>query len=498
MGKKFLYGASVQGIQSFIFQTNKLREIVGASELVAEVCTDAFNDYAGSGESIVRAAGNIKHIFTSESECRQAVLNFPRKVMDMAPGITISQAVVTYEKDSDYAKKANELEKLIIAQRNKPVRPMTLGLMAISRAPSTGLPAVETQTEKEKGKIVLLDEASSKKRKKQGLLKLAEKSFGKEQNITEKQIAYEIEDITGNNNWIAIIHADGNGIGNIVRAVANEKEDMKKFSKMLDVITAQAANAAYKAVEGRFGETKKIPLRPVVLSGDDMTMICRGDLAIEYTKMFLEKFEEFSEIEFQKIVLKEKTSKKLIEQGLTACAGIAFVKLSYPFHYGVKLAEALCGRAKKAAKKIDADLAPSCLMFHKVQDSFIEDFEKIVERELKPYGKLSFEYGPYYCGKRATKTDSSHCSITVEELVKNVNKYNPISSQLRQWISTLSDNVEAANQQMRRLRQIKPQVKEIIKEEYEQLSENKAKTIPFYDILSLKSIISIDTKTTKS
>ena len=34
---KYLYGAAVQGIQGFIFQTNKLRDIVGASELVERI-----------------------------------------------------------------------------------------------------------------------------------------------------------------------------------------------------------------------------------------------------------------------------------------------------------------------------------------------------------------------------------------------------------------------------------------------------------------------------
>ena len=33
----YLYGASVQGIQNFIFQTNELKDIVGASELVAQI-----------------------------------------------------------------------------------------------------------------------------------------------------------------------------------------------------------------------------------------------------------------------------------------------------------------------------------------------------------------------------------------------------------------------------------------------------------------------------
>ena len=36
---KYLYGAAIQGIQSFIFQTNKLQEIVGASELIEIICS---------------------------------------------------------------------------------------------------------------------------------------------------------------------------------------------------------------------------------------------------------------------------------------------------------------------------------------------------------------------------------------------------------------------------------------------------------------------------
>ena len=47
---QYLYGAAVQGIQSFIFQTNKLRDIVGASELVNQICTELFEDVAGKAD----------------------------------------------------------------------------------------------------------------------------------------------------------------------------------------------------------------------------------------------------------------------------------------------------------------------------------------------------------------------------------------------------------------------------------------------------------------
>lgn len=57
---KYLYGASVQGIQAFIFQTNELKDIVGASELVENICTRMFNPYGDRGKIVVNAAGNVK------------------------------------------------------------------------------------------------------------------------------------------------------------------------------------------------------------------------------------------------------------------------------------------------------------------------------------------------------------------------------------------------------------------------------------------------------
>ena len=63
---KYLYGAAVQGIQEFIFKTNELKHIVGASELVEQICTSAFDAFAEHGDSIVRAAGNIRVIYDNE------------------------------------------------------------------------------------------------------------------------------------------------------------------------------------------------------------------------------------------------------------------------------------------------------------------------------------------------------------------------------------------------------------------------------------------------
>ena len=72
---RYLYGASIQGIQSFIFQTDRLKDIVGASELVEQACTEVFrNEFFDEKtcELIVSAAGNVKCVFPGENMCRKA------------------------------------------------------------------------------------------------------------------------------------------------------------------------------------------------------------------------------------------------------------------------------------------------------------------------------------------------------------------------------------------------------------------------------------------
>lgn len=481
MKKKYLYGAAVQGIQDFIFQTNKLKEIVGGSELVAQICTTAFGESLGKDTSdskkmisddpnwIVGAAGNIKYIFEDGETFRNIVLNFPRKVMTMAPGITISQAVV--ELEDNFGKAVEKLEENLRTQRNKAVRSQTLGLMAIARSRKTGLPGVDYDDDE------LIDEATKKKRSAETdqivRFKLPKKSFGENVTLTKNNLARDMEDMTGDNRWIAVIHADGNGLGKVIQEIGHDEKKLKTFSQNLDEATTKAAQTAYAEVEKlkRFDETEMIPLRPIVLSGDDLTMICRADLAIPYTEAFLKAFEI--------------KTQEFLKGKLTACAGIAFVKASYPFHYAADLAEELCGYAKKTAKKIDKDLAPSCLMFHKVQDSFINDFDAIIKKELMPQKEISYVAGPYYLKKQEN-------SRTINDLSKEKDGLtdNSLKTHLRQWLELLYSNPEAANQKMKRTISITTEtnVKEYKLESYTDLGTNSRLTIPFYDVLSLASI----------
>lgn len=489
----YLYGASVQGIQKFIFQTNKLKDIIGASDIVKKVCDDIFKSVCdeNKAELIVNAAGNIKCIFHDENACRKVVLLFPKKVREIAANITISQAVARFQMGGGNFKTAlNELEKKLHAQRNKPAKSLTIGLMAMERARTTGLPAVKEKDHE------FLDECTLVKR--YGInnsysqtgkqtLQLCGKLFGRE--VLCSEIIFDPKDLTNNNNWIAIVHADGNGLGNIVAEKENSPEELRQFSLSLDEATEAAAQKACSEIESMGKPPYDISsIRPVVLGGDDLTIICRGDIAVDFTKSFLKHFEE-------------ETAKK-IGKRLTACAGIAFTKSSFPFFYGYNLAEVLCDIAKKDAKSKEMShdgIIPSCLMFHKIQSSVVEEFESIRKKELTAVDKnISYQFGPYYLEEQDGKR------WTIEKLQENVmllsqNEKDSCKNNIRQWLTDMAYDVEAAKQRKARSLCIlnegaKNLFEEATKITCHQFNGNKQACVPAYDLLSLHTILYQNTK----
>ncbi|KPA16359.1 hypothetical protein MHK_003417 [Candidatus Magnetomorum sp. HK-1] len=213
----------------------------------------------------------------------------------------------------------------------------------------------------------------------------------------------------------------------------------------------------------------------MILGGDDLTVICRADLAIPFTKSFLKNFEI--------------QTFKHIKKKITACAGISFVKVKYPFHYAIDLANQLCTYAKKISKEkyIQNKLAyvPSSIMFHKIQSSFIESFSDIKKRELKAdASNVDFCFGPYFIEKINSDLP------TLEHLCSVVNECKNDdfpSTSLRQWLSELHDNKNRAQRLWERIIQVNENFEKILSQYH--YKENNNKTI-IYDALSYLSLCS--------
>ena len=441
------------------------------------ICTTSVKEILGDPtegyQSIVTAAGNIKCIFDRREDCEHVVRELPKRVVELAPSITVSQAVVCInntEGDGNIRQAINELERRLATQRNRPMKSMTIGLMATERSRRTGLPAVAV----EDGDYI--DEGARQKAKAmsdgQTILKLMKKLTRRDVRIRE--VAMDIKDLAGSNDWIAIIHADGNGVGEIVAKVGDDPQRLHEFSTQLDLSTQKAAQEAYGGISS--GDSDKLPVRPVVLSGDDLTVICRADIAVDFAAKYLKAFEE--------------KTKERIEAPLTACAGIAFIKSSYPFHYGYQLAETLFTQAKRDAKSSEMKqngAAPSCLMFHKVQSSFVEDWAKIAAKELTIEGG-SYQFGPYYLDskmKEKGRWTVEHLRKKVEELTEN-DEGNVAKSNIRQWLTLMANNPGLAQQKAKREEVISNN--KTFKEATTAVERDGVKYYPAYDILALVAV----------
>lgn len=487
----FIYGAAVQGIQNFIFRTNELKDIVGASELVERICTSMFEkEFLQSGEALVNAAGNVKCLYSSEDECRKTVLLYPKKVMLAAPGITISQAVVKSteaELRNKFPSLMGQLEEKLHVQRNKQPKSLTLGLMSIERSRKTGLPAVACVKDE------YIDEGTQRKSElsdgAKATIKLCEKSFG-QKNISPRNIALNIADLTGKNDWIAVIHADGNGLGEVVRRMSSTKEELRNFSAKLDKAATEAAQKAFKAIytsESYWQDSVVFPFRPIVLGGDDMTMICKASLAIPYVKEYLSSFEEA-------------TKRHLgANNGLTACAGIAYIKSSYPFHYGYDLAETLCSQAKKVTKSPSIcqkdKQAPSSLMFHKVQSSFIEDYDTMIEKEMTPQEGVRLCAGPYFLRSKDGFWTIDKLEETTDKLASE--EGNAAKTAIRKWMTLMHKDTEMAQQSSKRSKQIlSGDLKEVFTNATTPLQRPGAETT-FYPAGDIIDLFTIQNQTTR-
>lgn len=417
--RRYLYGASVQGIQEFIFATNKLQEIVGASEIVKNI-EEMFRDEINGMEVevLVNAAGNIKAIFDDYESCQKVVMNFEKKVMQKAYGITISQSVKKLDSKLYTDDEMQALIEALKIQRNKPSIPLDMSINLMTLNPKTAKPVHSYRDDE------VLDVATSQKRD------TYTKWFNEKRKEGAKFKEFkEISTLSNSKNKVAVIHADGNGLGQLIPKLPELNLPLSEFSQKLDEATKKAFEDA---------KSEGMRIREVILGGDDMTVICDADDALEFTKNFLQHFESETE---------EKLGFKL-----TACAGIAYCNKKYPFHYAVSLAEELCSATKKHAKKIDEALAPSSLMFHNIQSANFQSWDRFIEDELTIQNDkqtIRCDFGPYYLDQ-ANQPKIDKLQISVESYRC---EGSPIS-RLRNWMGELHKSSEYAKNMLNRINEV--------------------------------------------
>jgi len=400
------------GIQSYIFGSNVLKHNVGASELVRCATQDwVYQGLVALGatnvdekgipndqvavekdnlvsELVYAGGGNTVVLFRSSETARKFTQHLTRRAIREAPGL---QLVVSH-REFDWDTQALSqvvLETMERVRRKKQTSTASMPLLGLSVTADcqyTGLPAVSRNQD---GKRI-----SAEVKAKEDAFEPAHRRLTDSLPLNGYEIPKDFDDFgraRGESSYIAVIHTDGNEIGWRITSIADKypkPEDnrlyiraIRDFSRSVGEVAQEALNATYRQLiesidsEGRIGgivpvRDRKLPLRPIVMGGDDVTFVCDGRLGLTLTEFYL----------------RQATAKPLADgKPLSLRAGIAVVKTHFPFARAYALAEELCRSAKRYLHERKAppysEEGLSAMDWHFAASGAVLDLEQIRKRD---------------------------------------------------------------------------------------------------------------------
>lgn len=359
MTEKYLVIIDVDKIQEYIFRNIRLKPIVGASLLVAQLTSRAFCKaesvlkYLGEVENFSQltsegsqylplffGGGNIKVIFTTYKNSYDFIEDMQKIFITNAPGASFSNVIFKFSSDFDSTiieKAEKELKKIKQSKLSR-IKPDTNPLFDLCDLCGTYPSGYTHPYDRTKHvcenclKTLESFKNVSSLNNHDVLLKKFYDEFKVKSNC---EFMDEFDEIKDDKSYLAVITMDANSIGDKIKEIISNKKDdesvneLRSFSEGLNenIITVLR-----KSIEGIFAnDIEKIPFRPIIIGGDDICLVIAGNKAITYVCRFIE---ELGKNNFCK------------ENTITFSIGISFVKSHYPFSFAHKLSEQLLKNAK--------------------------------------------------------------------------------------------------------------------------------------------------------
>lgn len=373
----------IRGKQKYIFSSNKLKEIMGASYLIKDVFKDnlpetvvtykvdtnakdqnqAFETYVKEkfdhgivGININDNGGNCTVIYKDFASYQETNKKFYYKLFSETHALRVLSSYVEIENFNDYRNDYRRLREVHQKDEREEFdgSPMvTLPFVQVNRLDSDPLVTFRT-TEKEKVSF----EANAK-------LKKYDDSDDAHDKENVKQLDKLVEK-KGEDSYLAIVYIDGNNMGAKVQAYTEQSSSgygesiarLKQFSESID-------NCFVKVLENDVFGKVKVKRRLVVHAGDEVNIICAASDAIALAKQYFDSIVKSSDF-----------------KQANSCAGIAMFHSHDPYSEAYRIAEECCESGKKMMKKHPALLKEACLMdYHLIQGAIGTSLEDIRKHE---------------------------------------------------------------------------------------------------------------------
>lgn len=390
----------VTGIQGYVFGSSKLKENLGASFLVKNVYNKDFlrevaESVVGDKKELDRwqdekesatlyitkpniemevgyiGGGNALLFFRDQAKANDFVSKWSKRLLFDAPGLSASVAMRKIELDSpqqgvtDIFKELNKNKFTHHPQVTLPRHGIT------TECPRTGLSAEYEPDAEDEDERFISSVAASKLNHEKLAHEMFKETF--KDVLNDYNFPKDLEKLgqSKGESHIAIVHIDGNGMGQRFMGCGTI-EDLRKLSVSVSEATEESMKSLLKEIRVDYDyyqnpknfklEPKTFPIRPIILGGDDVTFVTDARLGVYFAEKFIEAFVE------------QKVSD---DKPLSACAGVAITKTKYPFYRGYKLAEQLCHSAKEKAKEGKDE---SWLDFHIAYGGFSGELSEIRRR----------------------------------------------------------------------------------------------------------------------
>lgn len=193
--------------------------------------------------------------------------------------------------------------------------------------------------------------------------------------------------------YVGLIYADGNAMGRLVQEL-DGVETCRAFSDIVDWGIREACYAALDlACKSQIAEVRDaqrtgealsaLPADILLLGGDDLLVLLPADRALSFALDVTERFERLTQ---KKMAALAGRAKAFFDQcvqggGLTISCGVVIAKANYPFYLLLELSEALLENAKRAGsrvKQVDEHYsAPTYVDFHVVAGASSHELEHL-------------------------------------------------------------------------------------------------------------------------
>ena len=238
--------------------------------------------------------------------------------------------------------------------------------------------------------------------------------------------------------YCAIVHIDGNNMGKHFRechtlterknmSISIRNKTITAFGELIEEILREYDSYDFIKLKTRSNAEKLLPIRPLILGGDDMTFVCHAKLAIRYAAFLI---------------------KELKQYGIDTCGGVAILPTAYPFFRGYEMAEQLCGVAKKRMRQDDE---PSCWLDYAIlHGEQAPTLDQIRQQEYKGIvGNMHF--GPYRVDSDTTLPESLENLLQAVEQVHYSESKLPMSK-IKEMRRILADSKHKHIQFMQQLK----------------------------------------------